>query len=163
MKAFQKGFTLIELMISVGVVAILAAIAYPAYNDYVIKSRRADAKRGLVTAAQFLERRYSTQNTYTTSTTNSAAFSLPSDMTCAPECGANQTHSIGYSTRTPPTSTSFELVATATGAQLAGEKRLKGCVQLTLDNFGQKRGYSTTVASSTTAASVAEASNSKCW
>jgi type IV pilus assembly protein PilE len=162
MKVFQKGFTLIELMITLGIVAILAAIAYPAYNDYVIKSRRADAKRGLVTAAQFLERRYSTQNTYTASTTSSAPFSLPSDMTCAPECGANQTHSIGYSTITPPTQTMFLLVATATGGQLEGEKRLKGCVFLTLDNFGQKRGYSTEGAA-TSVASAAEALNSRCW
>ncbi len=163
MKVFQKGFTLIELMISLGIVAILAAIAYPAYNDYVIKSRRADAKRGLVTAAQFLERNFSTQNTYATSTTASAAtFSLPSAMACAPECGANQTHSIGFSTLTAPTSTSFLLVATATGGQLEGEKRLKGCVFLTLDNFGQKRGYSSEDAATSTA-SAAEALNSRCW
>lgn len=160
MNSSQKGFTLIELMITLGIVAILAAIAYPAYNDYVIRSRRAEAKRALVTASQFLERRYSTQNTYTASTTSSAPFSLPPEMTCAPECGANQTHSIGYSTITPPTQTSFLLVATAIGAQLAGEQRLRGCVHFTLDNFGQKRGYSALVS---TAASAAEALNSRCW
>lgn len=156
----QKGFTLIELMISLAIVAILVAIAYPAYNDYVIRSRRAEAKRALVTAAQFLERRYSTQNTYLTSIANPTPFALPPNMTCAPECGANQTHVIGYSTITPPTQNTFFLVATATGGQLTGEQRLQGCVHLTLDNFGQKRGFSALVS---TADEANAANNPRCW
>ena len=41
------GFTLIELMIAVAVIAILAALAYPAFTDQVRKARRADAKTSL--------------------------------------------------------------------------------------------------------------------
>ncbi len=43
MKAIQKGFTLIELMIVVAIIGILAAIAVPAYQDYTIKSRVSEA------------------------------------------------------------------------------------------------------------------------
>lgn len=47
LKTRQRGFTLMELMITVAVIGILSAIAYPAYQDYVRKSRRVDAKKCL--------------------------------------------------------------------------------------------------------------------
>lgn len=60
----MKGFTLIELMIVVVVIGILAAIAYPAYTDYVLRSHRADAQGEMLAFAQAMERCFTQQNDY---------------------------------------------------------------------------------------------------
>jgi type IV pilus assembly protein PilE len=59
-----SGFSLIELMIAVAIVAILAAIAYPSYIEQVRKSRRAEGKSVLLQAAQWMERYYTENNRY---------------------------------------------------------------------------------------------------
>lgn len=60
-----KGFTLIEVMIVVVIVGILAAIAFPAYSDYVRKTHRADAKAKMLELAQEMERCYIQSSAYT--------------------------------------------------------------------------------------------------
>ncbi|MEJ8854895.1 type IV pilin protein [Variovorax robiniae] len=60
-----RGFTLIELMIVVAVIGILSAIAYPSYQSYILKSRRADAKNALLDLAAREERVFSNTNSYT--------------------------------------------------------------------------------------------------
>lgn len=67
------GFTLIELMIVVAVVAVLSAIAYPAYTDSVRKSRRAQAKADLVEYQAMAERWRTVNNSY-------ATFTLPTNQ-----------------------------------------------------------------------------------
>jgi type IV pilus assembly protein PilE len=52
----QTGFTLIEVMIVVSVVALLSAIALPSYQEYVRRAHRAHAQATLVQAAQWMER-----------------------------------------------------------------------------------------------------------
>jgi type IV pilus assembly protein PilE len=52
----SNGFTLIELMITVAIVGILAAVALPSYNQYIQRSHRANARNALIQAAQWMER-----------------------------------------------------------------------------------------------------------
>jgi len=60
----SRGFTLIELMVTVVIVGILAAIAYPAYTSQMQRSRRADAVQALTTVMQSQERFRSNQSAY---------------------------------------------------------------------------------------------------
>ena len=63
-KTRAAGFTLIELMVVVAVVAILASIAYPSYRDAVLKGRRAQARTALLELMQQQERYMTQHNTY---------------------------------------------------------------------------------------------------
>ncbi|MBV9190455.1 MAG: type IV pilin protein [Betaproteobacteria bacterium] len=60
----NRGFTLIELMITVAIVGILGGIAYPSYQAYVKRAYRADARAQILDMAQKQERYYSSNNTY---------------------------------------------------------------------------------------------------
>lgn len=62
----SKGFTLIEVMIVVAIVGILAAIAYPSYDEYVKRGNRAEGQALLTDAAARQERFYSQNYKYTT-------------------------------------------------------------------------------------------------
>ncbi|RLJ21477.1 pilus assembly protein PilE [bacterium endosymbiont of Escarpia laminata] len=61
-----KGFTLIELMITLAVMAIVVAVGYPMYTDQVLKSHRVDAKSVLMQVALVQERFYVVNGTYGT-------------------------------------------------------------------------------------------------
>jgi len=67
----QRGFTLIELVIAMVIASILAAIAIPSYNSYIMRSRRTEAKSALLYLASLEERFFSTNNAYS---------ALPTDL-----------------------------------------------------------------------------------
>ncbi|MDB5761354.1 MAG: type pilin protein [Herminiimonas sp.] len=62
--SFSRGFSLIELMIVVAILAMLAAIEYPSYQESIRKTKRAEGGAALMQLMQQQERYYSQNNTY---------------------------------------------------------------------------------------------------
>ncbi|MBL0680387.1 type IVa pilus pseudopilin TppA [Aeromonas dhakensis] len=75
-----RGFSLLELMITVAVMAILTLIAYPSYNSYMASAKRAEAKAALLEAAQYMERQFTADGNYDGGNLASAGLAtLPRD------------------------------------------------------------------------------------
>lgn len=89
----QRGFTLMELVVVMAVVAILAAIAIPSYTAYIDRGKRAAARAALLDAAGFLERSFTTNGCYNRASVANcqaqagAALTLPAQLTRAPNEG----------------------------------------------------------------------------
>jgi type IV pilus assembly protein PilE len=66
MNSRMRGFTLVELMVTVAVVAIIAATALPSYRQYIRRANRVDATGALLRLAGNQERFYLQNNTYAT-------------------------------------------------------------------------------------------------
>lgn len=74
-----SGFSLIELMIVVVIAGILAAVAMPSYNNYIVRSSRAAAQTELLELASMQEKIFLNSNAYTASVTN--AYNGTADAT----------------------------------------------------------------------------------
>ncbi|WP_321796246.1 type IV pilin protein [Caballeronia sp. J97] len=79
----EKGFSLLELMIALGVAAIIATFAVPAYRTHVVKAHRLDAASALMRAVQFVETTRLAQNP-----ASGDAIALGAGLDRAPASGA---------------------------------------------------------------------------
>ncbi|MDT0501733.1 MULTISPECIES: type IV pilin protein [unclassified Halomonas] len=124
----NRGFTLIELMIAVAVVGILAAIAYPSYQQYVERTRRGDAIVTLMSLAQAQERHMARCGEY--------ARSITADATCADQgLGRATTSDEGfYTLALSASAASYTLTATPQGPQADDEL----CSEFSLNQLGQR-------------------------
>lgn len=100
-----RGFTLIEVMITVVILGILAAVAYPSYQDYVRRGNRSAAQTFMMTIANRQEQYLLTNRSY-------AATTAALNLTQPPETTGKYTFAIVL-----PTPTSYTINATATGTQ----------------------------------------------
>ena len=64
MKKYNKGFTLVELMIVIAIIGILGSVAYPSYLSHVKKANRADGIDSLLALAGRMEEYYMNNDTY---------------------------------------------------------------------------------------------------
>lgn len=118
------GITLIELMIVVVIVSILAAIAYPNYQEFTARAKRSEARAALLRLATNQERFYLNNNTFTTDLTQIGFSSSPF------------TTETGYYIVAVTSATSSNFSATATYQH--GGSEANRCLTFSIDGRGQK-------------------------
>lgn len=131
MKRLHSGFTLIEVMITVVIIGILAAIAYPSYQQYVLRGNRSEAMALLNEAAAREERYFAQNNAYVTDQ------NAIGDLKLRNTSGNIVTSDTGkYQLRVsaPTDSGGYLLTATPQGVQAKDTQ----CANFTLDATGTK-------------------------
>lgn len=119
----SQGFTLIEVMIAVVIIGILAAIAYPSYIDYIVKSGRSEGVAAVMKVANLQEQYYLDNRAYTTDMTK---LGLPASPFLTEH---------GYYSVVSAGTSSFTITATAKGSQASRDST---CATITMTSAGVK-------------------------
>jgi type IV pilus assembly protein PilE len=125
MKQNNAGVTLVELMVTVAIVGILAAIAYPSYQRYVQRASRTDAKARLMEVSQDLQKCFTRYMSYT-----NASCAIYNDVSDADGVPTEKRRYV--ITIQAPTARTYTLTATPQGAQALDAD----CMNLTLTESG---------------------------
>lgn len=127
-KAKTQGFTLLEVIITAAILSVLAAIAFPMYQNYITRGHRATATACLTEGAHFMERTHTLNMRYDEdSDGNSVTFPT---LECASKLEPHYTFSLAaVGTKT------YRVVATPKGVQA---RRDEDCGTLSLDQTGQR-------------------------
>lgn len=133
MRNSNQGFSLLELMIAVTIVGLLAAIAYPFYQDSVRASRRAEAQGALIALGNAMERVFTQRNSYQIGGSAPGLGSGATDIfpSQAPLDGPRKFYDLSISA---PTATSY----TVRAQPIAGTSQAVDGM-LELDHTGAKR------------------------
>ena len=135
-----RGFSLIELLIAMVIVAILASIAIPSYQAYVLRSHRTDAKSALLDLASMEERFFSTNNSYTDIPNN---LGYPGAVAGVPfPVGLNGYYqvTVAQTPAAPPVNGNNGTPATytITANALGNQQNDTQCLQFTINSAGQQ-------------------------
>lgn len=126
----QSGFTLIELMITVAIVGILAAVAYPAYIQYIVRAKRSAAESFMFTISNRQEQAMLNARSYFSVPAGTATEWAAVSVVVPADVSANYTLTVASST-----SPSYTVTAAPLGTQASGDAK---CGTLTLTHTGVK-------------------------